>query len=139
MTHNSSDAQGRPNWVEARADCTLEDTFEQLIAVVWQDTECFNQLPHEKRSGRGRVTFRKHDGRTVYVGYGDSERLMTSEHIRLIMTGSKLEVRNHQDKLMFTVDREWNPKTLICDLLIDGEIHSLWQISQKAVGDLLFP
>ena len=29
-------------------------------------------------------------------------------------------------------------KTLACDLKIDGECYSIWQISQKAIGDLLF-
>ena len=27
---------------------------------------------------------------------------------------------------------------LVCDLKIDGECFSVWQISQKAIGDLLF-
>lgn len=127
----------RPNWVEARANCTLEDTFKQLTEAIRQDIKCFNKLPPYKREGRGEITYRKHDANHVYVGYAESERLMVSEHVCIRMTASDMEVRSHEQSLL-TVEREWNPKTLTCDLLIEGEIHSLWQISQKAIGDLLF-
>jgi hypothetical protein len=47
MTHEE-----RPNWIEARANCTLEDTFEQLVEAIKHDVECFNKLPIHKRDQR---------------------------------------------------------------------------------------
>ncbi len=43
--------QEHPNWVEARAYCTLQGTFEQLVDAIKQDVDCFKQLPANKRLG----------------------------------------------------------------------------------------
>ena len=44
--------------------------------------------------------------------------------------------RNHQ--CMFGIPQQWNTETLECDLKVEGPCRSRWQISQQAIGGLLF-
>ena len=55
----------------------------------------------------------------------------------LKVTATSIEVYR-KDAIAFEIDHRWNEETLTCDLLIDGERYSIWHISQKAIGDLLF-
>ncbi len=58
----------RPNWVEARANCTAEGFFDQLVDTIKKDVACYNNLPPHKRQ---HYTF-KHvqpDTTTAYFGY----------------------------------------------------------------------
>ena len=41
--------------------------------------------------------------------------------------------------VQFAVRQKWNAETLTCDLFIDGEPTCPWKVSQKAIGDFMFP
>ena len=125
----------RPNWVQARADCTLEGTFEQLVNAIKADVRAFNTLPEQKR--KDQVMHIQTYVHTVRFGYGEPADLHRNDHIKVHFTGTAIQVFRDQAP-MFEVEPRWNERTLTCDLLINGEVHSLWQISQKAIGDLLF-
>ena len=131
--------QERPNWVEARANCTLEGTFEQIVETIQHDIACFNKLPVKQRPG-AEVSQHRPDQmeNNFYVGYGSPERITKDDYVRIHRTMTTLQVFRKKSPL-FTVEREWNEEKLRCDLKIDGTVHSLWQISQKAIGSLLFP
>ena len=43
------------------------------------------------------------------------------------------------DDTMFQISQEWIEEELDCHLKVDGKILTSWQISQKAIGKLLFP
>ncbi len=127
----------RPNWVQARADCTLQGTFEQIVDAVKQDIACFNKLPSEQRKSlEVALVWRAGD---AVVGYATSSGIALHDDIVSIKTASRAVRISRNDEVLFEVEREWNEQTLVCDLKINGTIHSLWQISQKAIGDLLFP
>ena len=125
-------------WVELRADCTERGTFDLIASTVERDVQLFNKLPPQKRRNR---TFKfKHDEReTVYVAQvDDSGKWIRGETgINIEKNGSKIRVWRNRE-FQFAVEQEWNEAMLVCDLKIDGECFSVWQISQKAIGDLLF-
>ena len=126
------------NWVKARADCTLEGTFEDLIKVIKQDVKCFNELPDAKRSRKEPVTHWDRDDGSFFVGFGTPRRIVNDDHVQIYIVDKELRVLCWDD-LMFKVESKWNKQTLTCDLLIDETPHSLWEISQRAIYDLLFP
>lgn len=126
----------RPNWVEARANCTPEGTFEQIFNAIKHDVACFNKLDAHKRT----VPTIKYEriGDMVHFGFDQPSGMHDGPIVTVRVQCEKIQVlRDH--KIMFDIEREWNKKTLMCDLLINCEIYCLWQISQKAIYDLLFP
>ena len=57
--------------------------------------------------------------------------------INIQKNSTKIRVWRKQ-QCQFTVEPEWNEAALACDLKVGGECYSVWQISQKTIGDLLF-
>ena len=126
------------NWVELRADCTEQGIFDLIVNAVKRDVERFNKLPSQRRRDR---TFKLKQNERDIVGIAQAndsgEWIKGLTGINIETTGATIRVRRNQDYL-FAVEQEWNEETLACDLKIDGECYSVWQISQKAIGDLLF-
>ena len=126
------------NWVELRADCTEQGIFDLIVNTVKRDVERFNKLPPQRRRDR---TFKleQNEREIVIIAQVDD----SGEWIRGLMginiekTGATIKVWRSRD-CQFAVEQEWNEETLACDLKIDGKSYSVWQISQKAIGDLLF-
>ncbi|MCY4522439.1 MAG: hypothetical protein OXC13_16895 [Caldilineaceae bacterium] len=125
----------RPNWVKARAHCTLEDTFEQVVDAIKHDVKCFNGLPPDKRV----LPTVRHERieNTVHFGFEHPAGMHQGPLVTVRIESAKVQVLRDRT-FLFEVDRQWNEQTLTCDLLIEGKTYFLWQISQKAIGDLLF-
>jgi len=126
----------RPDWVKARANCTLEGTFEQIVDAVKHDIACFNKLP-SKQQPSPKAGHCQPDTRTAYFGYVKHRGIQRNDHVAVHMTGTTIQILRNAD-VMFEVEREWNEETLTCDLKVNGTVLTLWQISQKALGPYLF-
>ena len=126
------------NWVELRAECTEQGIFDLIANTVKRDVERFNKLSPQRRRNR---TFKIEQNELEIVNVGQVDD--SGEWIRGVMginiktSGATIRVWRHRDCL-FAVEQEWNEETLACDLKVDGKCYSVWQISQKAIGDLLF-
>ncbi|MXZ54655.1 MAG: hypothetical protein F4Z14_00560 [Gammaproteobacteria bacterium] len=126
----------RPNWVEARGNCTLEGTFEQIMASIRYDVKCFDKM-HERKPRDRTIGFENGCLHKATVWSRKAGPTPVDDTVSVHIAGQCIRVCRNREHL-FTVDREWNEQTLTCDLKISGEVYSLWQISQKAIGDLLF-
>ncbi|MDE0147045.1 MAG: hypothetical protein OXM58_01615 [Rhodospirillaceae bacterium] len=129
------------NWVAIRADCTVQGTFEQIVDTIERDVERFNKLDPAKRLQRTLRCERKNMS-VLFVGRLNSQNDWVEEEES---PGVKIEVRAatkihafHGKQCLFQTRHEWNEDTLACDLKIDGKCYSIWQVSQKAIGDLMF-
>ena len=126
-------------WVELRAACTRQGVFDQLVDVIKCDIKQFNSLDPDKR---GSVTFdhTRKDRTTIGIGLKSSRGVLCGkedDYVWLKATVTVIEVYR-KEAVAFEIDQRWNEETLTCDLLIGDECYSIWQISQKAIGDLLF-
>ena len=125
-------------WVELRADCTEQGVFKLIAGVVERDVESFNKLYPERR--RDRIfKCERNELTSLYVGEvnDDGALIRTRAGITIQKHSEKIRIWRNQ-RCQFEIVQEWNETTLACDLKIDGECFSVWQISQKAIGDLLF-
>ncbi len=132
---NQTQEVERPNWVQARANCTLEGTFKQIVDAIQYDTDCFHGLPPDQHKARTITPYPQAD--TVIFRRHGNGLTPLNEDVSVHIVDMTIQVRRN-NSLLFQIHRAWNEQTLTCDLKIDGEVHSLWQISQKAIGDLLF-
>lgn len=125
-------------WVELRADCTEQGTFDLIANAVESDIERFNKLPSKKRRNRT-FKFEHNERGVVYVAQVDDagEWIKGETGINIEQNGATIRVWRNRE-CQFAVEQEWNQATLACDLKVDGECCTVWQISQKAIGDLLF-
>ena len=126
-------------WVELRAACTRQGVFDQLVDVIKCDLKRFNALDPDKR---GSVTFghERRDRKTIGIGLNSSRGVLFGKEddcVWLRATAIGIDVYR-KEAVAFEIDQRWNEETLTCDMLIGDECYSIWQISQKAIGDLLF-
>lgn len=128
------------NWIEKRADCTIDTLFEQLTKVIEQDVKRFNQLSQQRKFGTGSFcTKREEDKHILSVGKQTERGLISEQH-------NTVQVKQNTDSItayfnqqaIFEVRPLWNQKTLTCDLMLGNEPHDVWQLSQMALIDLLF-
>ena len=126
------------NWVELRADCTEQRTFDLIAGTVRRDVERFNRLSSKKRRDRT-FKFEQKEREVVYVAQVDDagEWIRELTGINIEKNGMAIRVWRNQE-CQFEIEPAWNEAALDCDLKVGGECFSVWQISQKAIGDLLF-
>lgn len=122
----------RPNWVAARADCTIFGTFEKIDDAIGRDVRCFNSLKGEK--GEGREYTCSDSGNCVMAVTNNYNR----DEIMVRLNGDSVEILKN-GVLQFAVSQKWNGETLDCHLFTDGKPTCLWKISQRAIGDFMFP
>ena len=126
----------RPNWVEARAYCTLEDAFGQIVNAIKQDVDCFNGMPADKRK-YCRISWECHEDHVVFTRHGDDPKPLKDD-VSVHLDDKDIEIR-HNNALQFRVVPRWSEPSFTCQLTIQGREQTLPTISQKAIGDLLFP
>ena len=124
------------NWVQTRAKCTIQGVFCQIVDTVKCDVQRFNKLPEHQRRGLHFGHHQPDDG-SVAIGIKTQDGIYRSDVVWIRHDSIGIRVSRNEDT-MFEIERAWNSETFICDLLIDGKACSLWRISQKAIGDLLF-
>ncbi len=125
-------------WVELRADCTVEGAFDQIVEAIECDVVRFNELPEKRCKGR-RFKCSRETQQRAYIAQVDEDGELIKENVsnHVEKNHFKILVRHNGD-LAFEVEPKWNEETLACDLKIGGNAYSVFQISQKAIGDLLF-
>ena len=132
----------RQNWVVARANCTLQDSFDELLKAVNEDVDRFNRLNSDKRQARlFCVEHCPSGGFGVYrAAYAKGQHLMKTDvddfvHIKCTPCGITA-CRTNGDPI--SVIPSWNEEAMTCDLRVNDEVLSSWRISQRILGDFLF-
>ena len=133
-----SDADG---WVLARATCTLEWIFDEITNTMESDIREFNNLSPKRRYDRRFDSSPIQD--TAFEVYrvplnAVRGRMKAGQDGILVQkAGASIKVTRDRVSLL-TITPRWNEETLTCDLLVEGEPVSIWQISQKILGNFFF-
>jgi len=87
------------------------------------------------------LTFKtkRHDVHTIIVSAvnDDGVWLPSAPQVILSLSHNTIQVKI-KTRILFVLEHRWNIETLDCNLVIDNKTWSLSQVSQMAVGDLLF-
>ena len=60
--------------------------------------------------------------------------------IEFVAQGEKIYVYSDPGSgVLFSVTRQWNEEKLQCDWIIEDEPQELWQVSRRALRNLIFP
>ena len=129
--------QETPDWILARADCTIDGVFGRLIDTISRDVNRFNELPSNKRGNR-EFKYSRKDQNSVVIGYNQDEGIARSETVCIRKQCWDVEVYRNS-LFQFKIDTGWNIGSLSFDLKVDGKVQPPWMISQMALVDLLFP
>ena len=135
------------NWVLARVNCTAAHYFKELVKKITRDVGRFNGLEAVKEREQGFKVVDNVDeitispARSIYIRPDYYEWQVKTESISDIVSvrysNSSIHAeRSHHWRI--EINLKWNIETLSCDLIIEGEPHSLDYISQKLLGDFLF-
>ena len=134
----TEEEQRQQEWVETRFNCTIETTFRELINVIRADLDQFNRLAEKsKRASRFYLDRIKTTHVEVKAGKDGEPNWKSEDCVKLILDNDTIEVYR-EDDCLFCLSQKWNPDLLDCDLIIDGEVFSIWAISQKALLNLMF-
>ena len=135
-----------PNWIKARAECTLERSFAEVEKAIRDDVAKFKSLAPENRSGRlfivdkrdGGIEIRRarrsesHRGPQLIVDPDRDQDLVRVSH------GNCEIVAQRQDRDPLTVTPQWIADTLSCDLYIGDRVFPLWNVSERILEPFLF-
>lgn len=134
------------DWVSARANCTLADSFTIIYGRVKRDVETFNRLRSDKRGTRQfRAAFDEGEVVVQRMVETKNERgthvIEDEQHkndvIVVRCTPNAISVRRGS-RLNFEIEPRWNPDSQECDMFVDGTPHPVWRISEMIIGDFLF-
>ena len=138
------------NWVQKRAECTIQKSFESIVDRIRKDIKTFNNLQtrfdgrfiviHKEHSGFAKVV-KAHivldDGKQVPMPIDkDSPHCITVE-----IKDSNIYAEVHTEKsteFSLIVERKWNSETLTCDLIHDGKVKQPWNISESILEPFIF-
>lgn len=124
------------NWVKARLNCDLKAVFERLATTIKDDVKVYNVA----RSASIDVVYDKDEPR-VYISAVKKGR-SNGNYVELKLIGPCIQVK-HGGEQVFTVTPIWEEDLLQCFLVVDdceSECERTFpQISQQAIGGLLFP
>ncbi len=123
------------NWVEARANCTLDGAYRQIVNAIKHDVDCFNGLPADKRKYR-RISWECHEDHVIFTRHGGDPSPL-KEAVSVHLADKDIEIRRNNASL-FRVEPRWSELYLACHLTIQGRVQTLPAISQKAIGNLFF-
>ena len=131
------------NWVLARANCTLQDSFDAIKQAVDIDVERFNKLAPDKRLNRNFVSELNGSSVVVYRAApatrppGQLLKTDVSDFIRVQKEATCISAIRESYWSIKICD-EWNEETLKCDLMIDETSYTPSQISQRILGEFFF-
>ena len=131
------------NWVLARANCTLQDSFDAIKNAVDLDVKRFNQLAPDKRRDLQFRVERKDLSIVVSrarPAVGHPGQLVSTDMDDVICVRKEAACiwASRESCWSIEICPEWNDETLTCDLLIDGKSCTPSQISQRLLGDFFF-
>ncbi|MCY4546211.1 MAG: hypothetical protein OXD39_13345 [Gemmatimonadetes bacterium] len=121
------------DWVKHRINCTTRAVFDRLVDAIKYDINTYNESDTNQFNAEDMTGGDPGLIVTEVTSYGDPD------FVTIVLKKSFIRVK-HREQLLFTVTPHWNEADLECNLLIDGdpEPHTYPQISQKAIGGLLF-
>ncbi|MXW07071.1 MAG: hypothetical protein F4X56_01035 [Gammaproteobacteria bacterium] len=144
-TNEKDIEEKQKKWVERRAGCSPHGVFKRLSATIEDDVNRFNELSGATLMAQGHYCCQREDNRVVFVGVervpGTVRRELKHVAVRLEEDCTSVYCKTEEDRnveRVFDIFPEWNHETLNCDLLVDGKNHTIWQLSDMAIGDLLF-
>ncbi len=117
------------DWVSARFNCSTENVFKTLIAVIKSDVASFNKLSGSDDCRENRVD----DLNWTFSRFGRVASVSTNGRaIRSVLE------YNGCTLFRIEIESRWNEDDMNCDLFIDGEKLSMHRVSQKIIGEVLF-
>lgn len=117
------------NWVQARAECSLRRVFETLFEMVESDVETANGL---KLGRRFQATYQHKKIIVTREENDDEVRSVVFE-----LSAAAIRARAGKETELFSGRPRLN-ESGECLLEVDGRLHPLWQIRQRALEDLFF-
>ena len=134
------------SWVVARANCTLIDNLTVIVNRIKADVRSFNGLPSHKR-GKRQFNVALANGEFVIQRMVEIENrrgqhiVEDTDHIGDVVTVRCAETAIsacRKGQLHLEIVPCWNVDTQSCDLLIDGKVWPVWQVSEKIIGEFIF-
>ena len=126
-----------PDWVEKRAQCSIEKQFEKLHLVVERDTQAMNRVLKDKEEVHIFKSSQVNQGRIFEVTRYKAPNSLPQGKVSFWLKNEMIFV-SQDEIILFKVSLEWNDRQTHCDLRIDNEPHELWEISQRALGSFFF-
>ena len=131
------------NWVLARANCTLNDKLIAIKQQVEADLQEFNKLqPHKRGKRQFQSSFddRKYVIKRMveFSDYHGTHLIGDNEDVIIVRCDEMSISACRRGQLHLAIEPRWNSETQSCDLLINGQVHTIRQVSEKIIGDFLF-
>ena len=130
-------------WVRARARCTIEEIFKAIKSALDQAINAFNALESSKRQER--FFWRTHNetiltvyrARKIHNAGMEPDPGYKDDDVRVSCAVSSI-IACRRDNWNIEIVPKWNPATMSCDFLIEGQEATVSHISQKILGDFMF-
>ena len=115
----------------------MQSTFEKIAAKIESDVEEYNRL--DQINEKSTFMVKRHSVSTFIVGEKSPGGGWMANAPQVILSINHNHIQaTIKDKILFVLKQCWNIETLECNLIIDEKSWSLSEISQMAIGDLLF-
>ena len=130
-------------WVRERARCTIEENFKIIEAALDQALRAFNALEPSKRQER--LFWRTHNetiltvyrARKIHNAGMEPDPGHKDDVVRVRCAASSI-IACRRDHWNIEIVPKWNPATMKCDSLIEGQEATVSHVSQKILGDFMF-
>ena len=131
------------NWVLARANCTLQDSFAAIKQAVDIDVERFNKLAPDKRLDRNFLPERNGSSIVIFRAAPDTGAgggLVKKDVADVISVQKEAACiwATRESYWSIEICHQWNEETLKCDLMIGGKSYTPSQISQRILTEFFF-
>ena len=125
-----------PNWVAARAGCTIEGAFQDLMKRVREDVDQANVFPHVKL---GRTFDVKNGASGSFTVYAFRQTPSNRDrHEVLFYRSSKTIVFRKNETKEIAIVPGWNDEKNKCEFLVGESTLEIWQISKMALCEFFF-
>lgn len=128
-----AELERQKDWVKHRYNCTMKAVFSHLFDVVNSDVESFSELD---RKTVYECTYAK-NSIDVFLVLPIKRDLGRDASVRFARHKTYIQI-SPGDGPDFEVTPQWDEDDLECRLLIEDKLYTYPQISQKAIGSLLF-
>ena len=122
----------RFDWVTARADCTIEAIYRDLVDLVKRDIQRVHRAPARLRRNK---RFTHENGRYFVVSRFDET--VDDGAVSFRLGGEGIEICR-DDRPLHRISLRWDRGGAQCCILKDGEPCRLWQVSEAALYPLFF-
>lgn len=133
------DHEPPPNWVTEWAKCRIDVIFEALSQVVERDVAEFNKLPQDQRRGLTSSVVKNGDGTEpiLRVYRLDDDGSKTNATFTLQPTCIKVQAPRSDLSFLYPIVDTKLRTCLLMDYALK-KTYKVWEISQAALGPLLF-